>query len=43
MNNMYMHESFLSRLKFWVSGNFSETTWWAFKAAKRLMMFLCCF
>jgi len=24
---------------FWISGNFSEISWWAFKAARLLMLF----
>jgi len=43
MYSMYMHESFLSRLKFWVSRNFPKIAWQAFKVVRRLMLFLCCF
>jgi len=41
MYNMIMYDSSLSLLNFRVSKNFLKTVWRAFKAARRLMSFMC--
>jgi len=39
MYNMFMHVSFLPTLNLWVSGNFPETTWRAFKVVRWIHTF----
>jgi len=41
MYNMIMYDSSLPLLEFCVSRNFSETSWRAFKAVRRLMPLFC--